>query len=250
MKRLDGRVALVTGGGSGIGQASALALAWDGAAVAIADVNVTGGEAVAAEISAGGGRAKFIRADATSESEVAALIAAIMREFGRLDCAHNNVGLGTSGPGVTDQSEEDWDWTLNMSLKSTFLCMKHEIPAMLAAGGGAIVNTASMAGVHYTQAASPAYSAAKAGVIHLTKYTASAYAAQGIRVNSISPGLVATPHIAHILNAEQQAEIAGAHQLIARAVQPAEIADAVVYLCSDRSAMVTGVNLPVCGGMK
>jgi NAD(P)-dependent dehydrogenase (short-subunit alcohol dehydrogenase family) len=250
MKRLEGKIALVTGGGSGIGHASALALAADGAAVAVADVNITGGEAVAAEIRAAGGSARFFRADTTSEPEVAALVQNILAAFGGLHCAHNNVGSGTSGPSVIGETVEDWDWTLNLSLKSTFLCMKHEIPVMIAAGGGAIVNTASMAGVLYAPAASPAYSAAKAGVIHLSKYAASAYAAQGVRVNSIAPGLVATPHIAAHFTLEQQAEIAGAAQLIARAVKPSEIADAVVYFCSDRSAMVTGINLEVCGGTR
>jgi NAD(P)-dependent dehydrogenase (short-subunit alcohol dehydrogenase family) len=247
MKRLAGKVALVTGGGSGIGHASALALAEDGAAVAIADVNVAG-EAVAREIEAAGGKAAFFRVDATREAEVASLMLNITARFGRLDCAHNNVGLGKSGAAVIDETLEDWDWTMNLSLKSTFLCMKHEIPIMLAAGGGSIVNTASMAGVIYTAAASPSYSAAKAAVIHLTKYASDAYAARGVRVNSIAPGLVATPVIASMFSLEAQAKIAAEHQLIARAVTPSEIADTVVYFCSDRSSMVTGVNLPVCGG--
>jgi NAD(P)-dependent dehydrogenase (short-subunit alcohol dehydrogenase family) len=250
MKRLAGKVALVTGGGSGIGHASALALAEDGATVAIADVNVTGGQDVAGEIEAAGGRAAFFRTDATQESEIAALMQNIIAKFGRLDCTHNNVGLGKSGAAVIDETLEDWDWTMNLSLKSTFLCMKHEIPIMLAAGGGSIVNTASMAGVLYTASASPSYSAAKAAVIHLTKYASDAYAARGVRVNSIAPGLVATPVIATMFSLTEQASIAAEHQVIARAVKPSEIADAVVYLCSDRSAMVTGVNLPVCGGAR
>ncbi len=248
MKRLSGKVALVTGGGSGIGHASALALAEDGATVAVADVNQEGGESVAAEIRAAGGNALFFRTDATVEAEVAALIAGIIQKFGGLDCAHNNVGLGKSGPTVIDETVEDWDWTMGLSVKSTFLGLKHEIPAMLARGGGAIVNTASMAGVIITAAASPSYSTAKAGVIHLTKYAASAYAAQNIRVNSIAPGLVATPLVQRMLTPEHQERIAAEHQLIARAVRPSEIADSVVYLCSDRSSMVTGVNIEVCGG--
>ncbi len=246
--RLAGRVALVTGGASGIGHASAMALAEDGANVVVADINVDAGETVAREIRENGGKALFVRADATIEADVATLAERIVGEFGGLDCALNNVGLGKSGPTITTSTIEEWDWTLNLSLKSTWLAMKYEIPVMLRAGRGAIVNTASMAGVQCTAAASPAYSAAKAGVIHLTKYASHAYAGQGIRVNSISPGLVATPHIAEILSPEQQAQIASTSQLIARAVKPSEIADAVVYLCSDRSAMVTGINLEVCGG--
>lgn len=250
MKRLSGKVALVTGGASGIGQASVHALAEDGAAVVVADVNVDGGERVAGEIRANGGQALFARTDATAEAEVAALIERIVAEHGRLDCAHNNVGLGKSGPTVIDSTVEEWDWTMNMSLKSTWLAMKYEIPAMLAAGQGAIVNTASMAGVICTPAASPAYSAAKAGVIHLTRYASQAYAGKGVRVNSIAPGLVATQHILDLFTPEQQAGIAGKHQIIERAVKPSEIADAVVYLCSDRSAMVTGVNIEICGGKR
>jgi NAD(P)-dependent dehydrogenase (short-subunit alcohol dehydrogenase family) len=248
MQRLSGKVALVTGGGSGIGHACALALAKDGAIVAVSDVDQAGGEAVAAEIRAAGGTALFFRSDATVEAEVAALIAGIIEKFGGLDCAHNNVGLGKSGPTVIDETVEDWDWTMGLSIKSTFLGMKHEIPAMLARGGGAIVNTASMAGIICTATASPSYSAAKAGVIHLTKYAASAYATQNIRINSIAPGLVATPAIARMLTPEHQQQIASEHQMISRAVKPSEIADAVVYLCSDRSSMVTGFNIEVCGG--
>lgn len=250
MKRLDGKVALVTGGGSGIGRASALALAEDGATVVVADVSAEGGEAVASEIRGKGGRALFVRADATVEAEVAALIDRVVAEYGRLDCAHNNVGLGKSGPTVITSTVEEWDWTMDMSLKSTWLAMKYEIPVMLTAGHGAIVNTASMSGVRYTSAASPAYSAAKAGVIHLTKYASHAYAGRGVRVNSISPGLVATPHIAELFTLEQQTEIASHGQVIERAVRPSEIADAVVYFCSDRSSMVTGINLEICGGSK
>lgn len=246
--RLAGKVALVTGGGSGIGQASAMALAQDGAGVVVADIDVDAGEAVARDICGNGGKASFIRANAAIEADVATLVERVVAEFGGLDCAHNNVGLGKSGPTITTLTIDEWDWTMNLSLKSTWLAMKYQIPVMLKAGHGAIVNTASMAGVQCTAAASPAYSAAKAGVIHLTKYASHAYAGQGVRVNSISPGLVATPHIAEILSPEQQAQIASANQLIARAVKPSEIADAVVYLCSDRSAMVTGINLEVCGG--
>lgn len=247
---LQGIVALVTGGGSGIGEASARALAGEGATVVLTDVDVAKGEAVAHAIEQAGGKAAFIRNDATQESDVQALIADIVLRFGRLDVAHNNVGLGRTGATITSLDMEEWDWTLNLSLKSTWLSMKYEIPAMLAAGGGAIVNTASMAGIFYASSASPAYSAAKAGVIHLTTYAAHAYSGQGIRVNSISPGLVATPLVTSMMTEEQIVAIAGGAQLIERAVKPSEIADAVVYLLSDRSAMVTGTNLEVCGGRK
>lgn len=247
---LEGKVALVTGGGAGIGEASAKALAADGATVVIADVQSEKGEAVAHAIEQAGGRAAFIRNDAVNEAEVEALIARTVSLFGRLDCAHNNVGLGRVGATITNMDMEEWDWTLDLSLKSTWLSMKYEVPVMLAAGGGAIVNTASMAGLRYSETASPAYSAAKAGVIHLSRYASHAYAGKGIRVNSISPGLVATPLVMEILDETKQAEIAKEAQLIARAVKPSEIADAVVYLLSDCSTMVTGINLEVCGGSR
>lgn len=249
MKRLDGRVALVTGAASGIGRASAIALAEDGAAVMLSDIAAAGSD-VAREIVAAGGRAAFFPADATDEAQVAALVRHTLESFGRLDCAHNNVGVGSTGVSVVDQSREDWDCTIALSLTSTWLGMKHQIPAMIAAGGGAIVNTASMAGVRYSAGASPAYSAAKAGVVHLTHYAAHAHAADGIRVNSVSPGLTATAIVATMFTIEQQADIAAQGQLIRRAVQPREIAEAVVFLCSDRAAMVTGVNLEVCGGKR
>jgi NAD(P)-dependent dehydrogenase (short-subunit alcohol dehydrogenase family) len=240
----EGKVALVTGGAMGIGEAVVRAFHAEGAKVVIADFAVEAGEALAAEL----GGCEFVRVDATSEAEVEALIQGIAARHGRLDFAHNNVGNGQTGVTIETQLEDRWDWTFDVSLKSTWLAMKYEVPLLRAGGGGSIVNTASMAGVFVTFAASPAYSAAKAGVIHLTRYAAAAYAADNIRVNSISPGLVATPNVNAMLPEAQQREIAGAQQLIARAVKPEEIAAAVIYLCSPGAAMVTGENLKVCGG--
>lgn len=249
MKRLAGRVALVTGAASGIGRASAIALAEDGAAVMLSDI-APGGEAVMREIVEAGGKAAFAQADASDEAQVMALVQETLETFGRLDCAHNNVGVGSTGVSVVDQSRDDWDRTMALSLTSTWLGMKHQIPVMIAGGGGAIVNTASMSGVRYSPGASPAYSAAKAGVIHLTRYAANAHAAHGIRINSVSPGLTQTTIVAEMFTLERQAEIASQGQLIARAVDPREIAEAVLFLCSDRSSMVTGINLEVCGGKR
>ena len=250
MGEFDGKIALVTGGASGIGAATVRAFATRGATVVIADIAAEPGEALAADLRATGMKAAFARLDATSEPAVAALMAHIKETHGRLDIAHNNVGLGETGVTIETTTLERWDWTFDLSLKTTWLCMKYEIPLMRAGGGGSIVNTASMAGVLVTFTASPAYSAAKAGVIHLTTYAAAAYAHENIRVNCVSPGLTATPQIASMLSLELQKEIAGELQLIDRAVRPEEIAAAVMFLCSEGGAMMTGENLKVCGGQK
>ncbi|ASG22213.1 SDR family NAD(P)-dependent oxidoreductase [Nitrospirillum viridazoti] len=248
-QRFAGRSVLVTGGASGIGRAAALAFASEGARVTIGDLDAPGGAAVVDEIQAAGGTAQFIAADCTIEGDVAALVAGAVGAFGPLAHAVNNVGLSRPGT-VETTTREDWDWTLATTLTATWLGLKHELPVMLAHGGGAIVNTASMSGKMVTPAAPPAYGAAKAGVIHLTAYASALYAARGVRINSVSPGLVATPVIARMFDAEQQAEIAGGGQSIARAVQPVEIAATVLFLCSDDAAMITGTDTEVCGGRR
>jgi NAD(P)-dependent dehydrogenase (short-subunit alcohol dehydrogenase family) len=242
-----GKVALVTGGGAGIGRATAFGLADCGATVVISDIAVDDGEAVAAGICDAGGKAFFHRADVTQANDVDALMARALSVSGRLDIAHNNVGFSW-GQGVEDMTEEDWDKTVDLCLKAPWLCLRRELPAMVAQGGGVIVNTASMSGVRYTETANIAYSAAKAGVIHMTSYAAAAYAKHNIRVNAVSPGLVRTKAVEAFLTAEQQTALAAASQPIGRIIEPKEIADAVIWLCSDASAMVTGENLRVAGG--
>jgi NAD(P)-dependent dehydrogenase (short-subunit alcohol dehydrogenase family) len=247
--RFEGRSVLVTGAGSGIGRAAALRFASDGGRVRAADIDPQTAERTAADIRAAGGAAQAFVADATDEAAVPRMIQEAERRHGPLRHAFNNVGLSRSG-NVETMTREDWDWTLAITLTSTFLCMKHEVPAMRAAGGGTIVNTASMSAKIYTPSASPAYSAAKAGVVHLTHYASCAHAADGVRVNSVSPGLTATPVVARMLSVEQQAEIAAEAQVIARAVTPEEIAEAVLFLSSDAAAMITGRDLEVSGGRR
>lgn len=215
----------------------------------IGDLDAERGAAVVAEIAATGGIARFLRTDATEEADVGALVEAACAAHGPLRHAFNNVGLSRHGL-LETMTRADWDWTLGVSLTSTFLAMKHEIPVLRAGGGGTIVNTASMSGKIFTAAASPAYSAAKAGVIQLSHYASCAHGAEGIRVNSVSPGLTATPIVASMLTVEQQKAIAAELQIVARAVEPEEVAAAVLFLSSDEAAMITGRDLEVSGGRR
>ncbi|MGE0387826.1 MAG: glucose 1-dehydrogenase [Gammaproteobacteria bacterium] len=243
-----GKVALVTGAASGIGQASARAFAAAGAAVVVCDIDEAGGSALAQELERGGTQAMFLRTDATLARDNEAMVHAAVERFGRLDFAHNNAGHGLPHTTVVTTTEEEWDYTLNLTLKSAWLGMKYEIPQMIAQGGGAIVNTASMAGVLVSLTASPSYSAAKAAVIHMTKHAAVTYATQGVRINAVAPGLTATRAVTSIMTTAQQNELAARSHAIPRIVQPEEIADAVIWLCSSRAAMVTGLTVPVDGG--
>jgi NAD(P)-dependent dehydrogenase (short-subunit alcohol dehydrogenase family) len=242
------RIAFVTGGASGIGRACALAFAAAGAVIALADINEENGNTVLSEIKALGGSGIFIKLDATIETEIAAAIDTTQRELGGLHYALNNVGRGEVGKTIETTTSDRWDWIMNTSLKSTWLAMKYELPAMAAGGGGAIVNMASIAGVSPMLTASPAYAAAKAGVIHLTRYAARAYAGKGIRVNSVAPGLTLTPTVAAWFTPEERAAVTSESQFIHRPVEPEEVAAAVMYLCSPGAAMITGMNMPVAGG--
>jgi NAD(P)-dependent dehydrogenase (short-subunit alcohol dehydrogenase family) len=248
-RRFHDRSILVTGGASGIGRATAIAFAREGGRVTIADLNEAGGQAVAEEIGAIGGVARFVRTDATDEADVKALVEQACAAHGPVRHAFNNVGLSRNGT-IETMTRADWDWTIAVSLTSAWLGMKYEVPVMLANGRGTIVNTASMSGKIFTASASPAYAAAKAGVVQLSHHASCAYGERGIRVNSVSPGLTATPVIAGLFTVEQQNAIAGELQTIARAVDPAEIAAAVLFLSSDEAAMITGRDIEVSGGRR
>lgn len=245
---MKGKVALVTGGSSGIGRAAAFAFADEGAQVVIASRTEATGEQTADEIRKAGGNAKWIRTDVTLEEQVKALIAGTVDEFGRLDYAFNNAGSGGKGGWTAEILEEDWDKTISGFLKSVWLCMKHELPAMLDTGQGSIVNNSSVDGKRGFRW-DPVYSAAKHGVIGLTRSSALQYAQQGIRINAICPGWIRTPPVEQTLERNPEAENGMLlHQPIGRFGKPEEVAQAVVWLCSERSSLITGTVLPVDGG--
>lgn len=246
--QLDGRVALVTGGASGIGRATGILFAKAGAAVVISDVSEEGGKATVRSIEENGGRSAFVKADVSQPQQVEALINSTIELYGRLDCACNNAGIeGTMAP-TADCSEENWDRVIAINLKGVWLCMKHEIPVMMRQGAGAIVNMASVAGV-VGFSDLPAYCASKGGIVQLTRTAALEYARDGIRVNAICPGGIQTPMIERIeAFRENMATSLIALHPIGRLGTPEEIAEAVVWLCSDAASFVTGHMMVVDGG--
>jgi len=240
------KVALVTGGSFGIGRATAIAFARRGAKVVIADW-MEDKETLAA-IQASGGEAIFVKCDVSKDADVKNVVDKTVSQFGRLDFAFNNAGIeGVSAP--THQcSEENWDKTIGVNLKGVWLCLKHEITKMLQTGGGAIVNNASIAGlVGFTNI--PAYVASKHGVIGLTKNAALEYAKANIRVNVVCPGVIKTPMIDRFTGKSKEVEKQfESMEPVGRLGQPEEVAETVIWLCSDASSFVTGDAIPVDGG--
>lgn len=243
-----GKVAFVTGAGSGIGRAAALAFAREGASVTVADVSEDQNQETARLIEEQGGRSLTVKCDVTRAEDVKAALDKTVEAFGRLDFAFNNAGVEQKNLAIAEIEEEEWERIVNTNLRGVFLCMKYEIPLMLKQGGGAIVNTSSGAGVIGIKGGS-AYAAAKHGVIGLTKSAALDYAAQNIRVNAVAPGYIATPMMDRFTGgtAEGWAKIA-AEEPIGRAGTPEEIADAVIWLCSDSASFVVGHTLVADGG--
>ena len=246
--KLAGKVAFVTGAANGIGRAAALAFAREGASVVATDISDQGNRETARMVEALGGRAIAIRCDVTKADDVKAALDKTVEAFGRLDIAFNNAGSEQPVTATADLSEEEWDRVVSINLRSVFLCMKHQIPLMLKHGGGSIVNTSSGAGVKGF-AGQAAYSAAKHGVIGLTKAAALDYAKSGIRVNAVCPGIIDTPMMQRFTEGTPEGrERVISQEPVGRMGTPEEIAEAVLWLCSDTAGFVIGHALVIDGG--
>ncbi|HQM37999.1 MAG TPA: SDR family oxidoreductase [Candidatus Bipolaricaulis anaerobius] len=246
--KFSGKVALVTGAAAGIGRATALAFAREGAKVVLADVLVKEGEEAAQAIREAGGEAIFVGTDVSKPAAVERAVNQAIENFGRLDVAFNNAGIEGRRAPTADCTEETWDQVISINLKGVWLCLRQEIPAMVNQGGGAIVNNASIAGLVGFPGL-PAYTASKFGVIGLTKAAALEYAKDGIRVNAICPGVIHTAMVDRLIqeNPEMEAGLAAGTPL-GRMGEPEEIAEVVTWLCSDAASFVTGHALAADGG--
>jgi NAD(P)-dependent dehydrogenase (short-subunit alcohol dehydrogenase family) len=248
MTQFDGKVAIVTGAASGIGRASARMFAREGARVIIADIDRDSGEGTAQLIRDAGGEAVFVPTDVAEPADVEAMVAAAVEHYGRLDFAHNNAGIVGAGAEIADMPVDVWQRGIAVMLTGVFLCMKYEIPAMRNAGGGAIVNTSSGAGlIGFPGMAN--YVAAKHGVLGLTKTAALECATSGIRINAICPGTARSRMVEDWIGGDpaQEAMVAGLHP-IGRIAEPEEIAAAAIWLCSDAASFMLGHALTVDGG--
>ncbi|HET7810564.1 MAG TPA: glucose 1-dehydrogenase [Steroidobacteraceae bacterium] len=251
MKWFAGKVALVTGASSGLGEATAIRFAEEGAKVVVAARRAEQSAKVVGRIQALGGEAHYVPADVSRGADVEAMVKAAVQKFGRLDCAVNNAGI--SGPRYTpiaDVTEEQWDEVMNINVKGVWLCMKHEIPAMLANGGGSIVNVASIYGLKPSDAGTATYSASKHAVVGLTTSAACDYGQMSIRVNAVAPGFTRS----EMVNperpgaAERYQALLSRHSGMKRFGTAEETANAIVWLCSEQASYVNGAVLAVDGG--
>jgi NAD(P)-dependent dehydrogenase (short-subunit alcohol dehydrogenase family) len=245
MKTYQNKVVLVTGAGSGIGKASALAFGREGASVIVSDINEDAGMKTVVAIKNCFGEATFIKCDVSKDLEVKNLIESSIKKYGKIDCAFNNAGIEEHSTSTLECTEETWTKILDTNLKSVWLCLKYEILSMLKTGGGSIVNCSSIAGlVGFPNI--PAYVASKHGVIGLTEATSLEFAKKNIRVNSVCPGPIHTPMLER-LSKEQEKELAEKDPM-GRIGTPEEIAETVLWLCSDKASYITGQSMAIDGG--
>lgn len=249
MRLHEGKVALVTGGASGIGRAAALAFAREGAKVAVVDIADAAGRETAELITKQGGEAMFVRADMLQADDIEAMVARTIERFGRLDAAFNNAGLRGGSTNLVDCTEEEWDAVLGINLKAIWLCMKYEIPHMLAVGGGAIVNTSSGAG-NFAVPNAVTYTTSKHAVIGLTRSAAADFGPRNIRVNALLPGVTATPMVeAAAKGPNLKLDAVIARTPLRRIGTAEEQAEAVIWLCSDHAGFISGLSLLSDGGL-
>ena len=237
-REFEGKVAIVTGGGSGIGEACAIELAEKGAKVLVADIGTAAAERVTKAITDKGGVATACTVDVADPTAVEAMVDLAVSTYGGLDCAINNAGIGGPSKMLADYEIDEWKKVLDIDLNSVFYCMKYEIQAMLKKGAGAIVNMSSILGTNGF-ATAPAYVASKHAIIGMTKNAGIEYSAQGIRVNAVGPGFIKTPLIDNAIDQETQIYLASRHP-IGRLGQPEEVAALTLFLLSDRASFITG----------
>jgi NAD(P)-dependent dehydrogenase (short-subunit alcohol dehydrogenase family) len=244
---LNGKTAIVTGSASGIGRQTAKRFADEGANVIVADIDTEGGSKTADLIKGNGGEASFVEVDVSDPKSVEAMVELAVDTYGSLDVAHNNAGIEGDKAPMAEQSLENWNQVIDINLKGVWLCLKYELEAMASDGGGAVINSSSIAGL--SAAGSTPYAASKHGVIGLTRVAATEYADANIRVNAVCPGVIETPMIKkiHEKNPEEIEQFVGM-QPLGRMGQPEEIANAVVWLASDEASFITGNAYPVDGG--
>lgn len=247
--QFNGKVALVTGGGSGIGRATALAFAQHGAKVVVVDLDEAAGEETAALARAANTDALFVRADVSQRADVEAMVRAAVDQYGRLDIAHNNAGISGAQAPLADYPEEVWDQVIAVNLKGVWLCMKHELQHMLQHGGGVIVNTSSAAAGLKGSRNVSAYVASKHGIVGLTRAAALEYARSNVRINAVCPGTIHTAMIDRFAGGDERILDQFAEgEPVGRLGTPEDVASAVLWLCSDGAGFVTGATLAVDGG--